>query len=167
MYGFHPGTRTYLESKCQFNVGRIDKLINEHKEEYANYYNNFLATLIDEFGKEGDFEYYTIFKIISESENNDFLYAAEITDDDFIRSSIFRHIGLAHKRRGDYKEALEYLNKALEIDAELDNKVGLGHDYEHIGDAHFMDYNNTNDTKTLEYYQKALEINASWVMSLG
>ena len=155
MYGFHPGTRTYLERKCKLNGGRTDKLIFEHKNEYVKYFDDFLTTLHNEQGKKGHLQYHTMFKIISESEKNDFLYAAEITGDDHKRRSIVSQIGSFSMVLGNYKKALEYHEKALEIDTKLDDKVGIGNDYTNIGIA----YRGLGDyKKALEYYDKAESI---------
>jgi tetratricopeptide (TPR) repeat protein len=154
MYGFHPGTRTYLENRCQFK-SRTEEIISKRKEEYVNYFDDFLKNLANQYAKKDHLQYYTIFKIISESDDNDFLRVIEITRDDFKKSDIFRYFGVGHEILGDYKKALKYHQKALEIDKELNYPVGLGRDYTSIGLAHHElgDYK-----KALEYHQKALEI---------
>ena len=56
---------------------------------------------------------------------------------------------------GDYRKALEYHNKALEIDEGLNDRVSMARDYWSIGDV----YSNTGDhDKALELRTKALGI---------
>ena len=55
-------------------------------------------------------------------------------------------------------KALDYHNKAREIDESLDDKMGMAKDYSNIGIVYYYkgDY-----PKALEYHTKALEIDES------
>jgi tetratricopeptide (TPR) repeat protein len=55
---------------------------------------------------------------------------------------------------GNYKEALDHLNKALEIHTSLDDRVGMAADSNNIG---LVFYNKDNTDEALDYHKKALD----------
>ena len=48
-------------------------------------------------------------------------------------ASSYKVFGALRRDMCNYKEALEYYNKALEIDKEIDDRVGVAKDYSGIG----------------------------------
>ena len=56
---------------------------------------------------------------------------------------------------GNYKEALDYLKKALEIYEGLNDRVGMAKDHSNIGNV-LSSMGNYNEA--LDYHKKALEI---------
>ena len=60
--------------------------------------------------------------------------------------------------KGQYDDALKYHNKALEIDEELNDRVGMAKNYNNIG---LVYYGKGQYDDALTYYNKALEINES------
>ncbi|MCH7928709.1 MAG: CHAT domain-containing protein [Candidatus Dadabacteria bacterium] len=72
-------------------------------------------------------------------------------------TSLFNNIGLAWNSLGDSKKALEFFNKALDIDLEIfgDKHPNVSTTYNNIGLA----WNNLGDSKkAIEFYNKALDI---------
>ncbi|NQE04972.1 Photosystem I assembly protein Ycf3 [ANME-1 cluster archaeon GoMg1] len=66
-----------------------------------------------------------------------------------------RNIGIAYATKGELEKALEYFEKALELDEELGIKEGMAPDYGNIGNV----YQNEGELeKALEYYEKALKL---------
>ena len=63
-------------------------------------------------------------------------------------------IGLTHKKLGNYKEALKYHQKHLDIALQLGDKGGEGRAYGNIGNAH---YSLGNYREALIYHQKRLD----------
>ena len=64
-------------------------------------------------------------------------------------------IGIAHDHLGNYKQAIEYYQKKLEIALQLGDKGGEGRAYSGLGNAH----NRLGNYKqAIEYLQKHLEI---------
>ena len=49
----------------------------------------------------------------------------------------YTNIGIVYYNMGDYHKALEYHNKAREIDESLNDKVGMAKDYSNIGIVYY------------------------------
>ena len=64
-------------------------------------------------------------------------------------------IGNAHQSLGNYKQAIEYHQKDLEIALQLGDKAGEGAAYGNLGAAH---HSLGNYKQAIEYLQKKLEI---------
>ena len=58
------------------------------------------------------------------------------------------------RNMGNYQQALDYHNKALEIHEDLNDRVGMGRDYANIGNGL---KNMGNYQQALDYHNKALE----------
>ena len=69
----------------------------------------------------------------------------------------YGNIGSMYDDMDKYEQVLQYYNKALDIDTELNDRVGLALGYWRIASA-FEKINKNKDA--LEYYNKTLEINA-------
>ena len=67
----------------------------------------------------------------------------------------FAQIGTVNSNQGNYKLALQYLNRALEIHIKLGNRIGVELDYLSIGNIYIKcgEYN-----KGLQYNKKALKL---------
>ena len=70
-------------------------------------------------------------------------------------SRCYIYLGIAHTSLGDFRKAIEYHEKALEIDREIGNSSGESRCYGNLGNAH---YSLGDFRKAIEYYRKALEI---------
>ena len=58
---------------------------------------------------------------------------------------------------GNYQQALDYHNKALETNEDLNDRVGMAKDYNNIGTVYFSIMGNYQ--QALDYHNKALETN--------
>lgn len=64
-------------------------------------------------------------------------------------------LGLVAFHQGNYQQAIEYFQKALDISAELNNKNGVANAYNNIGLVHWKQ---DNHNRAIEYYALALNI---------
>jgi len=67
----------------------------------------------------------------------------------------YNNMGFISDQHGDIPKALEYYNKALEIQERINDKMGIAYSLNNIGYV----YNNLNDVpQALEYFHKSLKI---------
>ena len=100
------------------------------------------------------------FNIISKVENNDFDRSIEFglidQKNQLKKYSSYNanYLGIIFSNLGQYSHSLKYHNKALEIDTELNDRVGLSGDYNNIGEAY---PDKGQHDEALKYHNKALE----------
>ena len=82
------------------------------------------------------------------------LQFAEKTNQVKYKAKALNLIGVLHKNKGLYPDALDYFIKALNIFEEIKNKKGMGNCYANMGDVY---YNQTEYAKALVFYKKALK----------
>jgi tetratricopeptide (TPR) repeat protein len=127
LYKLHPAIRNYFESK------KTENLEQEYGEAFSRYYWNFLSDTYNEWGKENHLSSMARFNIIAESEYNDFDRAIELTNTRQVGAGISKTLGLIFTNLGILSKALEYHNRSLGIDEQLNDITGLAADYAHIG----------------------------------
>lgn len=96
----------------------------------------------------------TIAKICQSNLNRELNTSEDLFFTEFL-SSAYNNIALGHSIDGDYTKALNFHNKALKMQLEINDTTGLSNSYNNIGNIYSdMD----EDDKALEYYQKSLEL---------
>jgi tetratricopeptide (TPR) repeat protein len=77
--------------------------------------------------------------------------------DESLRETIYHEIGRAKDNQGQYKDAIKFYEKSLQIKEKTlsSNHLGLAHTYSNIGVAY---YNLGDYSKAISYYEKALEL---------
>ena len=134
----NPDDKPIISKEIQ---SQIDENINQNKGKIPN----DLKYLI----KVGNYFYY-----IGKYQNATEAYDIILEQDPQNIFAIFNKAG-ALSELGQYEEALRYLQKSIEIDQELNDKVGLAKDYNNIG---AVLSNTGNYTEALNYHKKSLEI---------
>ena len=66
-----------------------------------------------------------------------FLSYCQETGNKSLEARAYRYIGYTHEDRGNYREALPYHKKDLDIALQLGDKGGEGTAYSNIGSAHY------------------------------
>jgi tetratricopeptide (TPR) repeat protein len=100
----------------------------------------------------------TLFQISRYNESLEILFkVVNISDNDTLNTSYDNYIGMVYIEKGDYNKALEYYNKALNIQVSLlgNEDANIATSYKNIGAAY---YRKGAFNKALEYHSKALYI---------
>jgi len=82
---------------------------------------------------------------------------SELNHDENEKALVYHQIGLIKRHQGDYKEALNSYNQALNIYKQIrsSDDLDLAATYNNLGQVHF---NMSDDSKALSYYEQAIDI---------
>lgn len=72
-----------------------------------------------------------------------------------VATAVYIGLGLVYSTEDKVQVAIEYLQKALKLTQENNNKVSMSRIYTNLANCYYLQ---GNSSKTLEYYQKSLEI---------
>ena len=161
VYSIHPAIRNYLERTIQFVIKKTSNdLEKEYGVNFCKYYFYILLATQESIGKDNIHRNSIArFNLIFDQgeNNNDFDRAiafAKSNKDLYNCANMLRTISYILNCCGILSKALDYIKKTLEIDTELNNKVGLARDYDGIGLVFYY----MNDPQALDYIKKTLEI---------
>ena len=155
LYDFYFPVRGHVEYMMLKNGPSLRSLETEYGKKFSNFYYNLLLDTYDSVGKETHRSSLARFSIILQSDENDLLRAVKLATDRQQSAHILSYLGLMTSRLGMFSKALEYHKEALEINAELNDKVGMARDYSSIGIV-LRDMGNYQ--QALDYNKNALEI---------
>jgi tetratricopeptide (TPR) repeat protein len=155
LYTFHPSMRIYLDEQTKNGIQNLEI---KYGSTFSEFYLNLLYDTYTSIKKENRLSALARFNIIYQGKENDFERAAELTAGKQQSAHILRYLGFITYELGMLSKELDCHNKALKIDKELNDRVGMGNDYTNIGNVL---RNMGNYPQALEHNNKALEIHTS------
>ncbi len=148
-------------------MDKVDNLILKLVKEFGNDPDSFIKAIEDRFihipeDKKGDlflkigirlgkFSYFHLAKKVFEEALFYYLKYKNKKGE----GSCYINLGYVYSYLGDYRGAIEYLTKGLEISKEIEDKKGEGSCYINLGVVY---YSSGDYRGAIEYYQKGLEI---------
>ena len=135
LYNFHPAIRNYLEVEVTQKEG--SSIEKEYGIRFSEYYYDLIIKTNDSFGQENRKSSLARFNIIFQGESNDFDRAIEMAEmeDRELGADIQREIGSNLLSIGMFSKSLQYFERRLQTNIELDRMEEIAWDYYSIGSA--------------------------------
>jgi tetratricopeptide (TPR) repeat protein len=132
LYTFNPSMKIYLDDLTK---NESQKLEIRYGSAFSEYYLNLLYDTYISIGKENHLSALARFNLICQGKENDFERATQLTRDKERSAIILSLLGSVVYRLGILSDSLNYFNKALAIDEDLNDRVGMARDYTNIGNT--------------------------------